>query len=233
MDDFINPVLTNQSIDTFVIRKSIFEALKNKLPFFTGNLLDIGCGKMPYKEYILKNSVVNKYEGIDIEDALVYDNNIKPDFYWDGKTLPLANKTYDVIIATEVLEHVPDIKHFLNEVNRVLKKGGVFFLTTPFLWNLHEIPHDHHRLTPFSLERHLKENNFHKIEITAAGTWHTSMAQMLGLWVKRSPLPYSVRKILTPLIKGIMKFLLKKDYPTSTFDTNLMLNSLSSIAFKK
>ena len=49
-------------------------------------MLDAGCGRMPYKKYILEKSGVTEYVGLDIENAKVYDKNIRPDFTWDGKT---------------------------------------------------------------------------------------------------------------------------------------------------
>ena len=51
-------------------------------------VLDVGCGKMPYRDFILDNSAVTKYVGIDIENALTYDQTVKPDYTWDGKSMP-------------------------------------------------------------------------------------------------------------------------------------------------
>ena len=83
------------------------------------------------------------------------------------------------------------------------------FFTVPFLWNLHEAPHDEYRYTPFSLERHLNNSGFSDIRIKATGGWHASMAQMLGLWVKRSPLSIIKKRYLSFLVKPIIKYLLK------------------------
>lgn len=230
MNHFVNPVLTKATIDTYIIRKAIFEALNTNLISFSGKLLDVGCGKMPYKNHILKNSSVLSYHGIDIKDALEYDKDIKPDFYWDGLKLPFKDNSYDCIISTEVLEHVPHTSSFLNEINRVLKSEGVFFFTTPFFWNLHEVPHDQYRFTPFSLERLLVEANFKNIKIVASGSWHESLAQMLGLWIKRSPLPKYIRRLSMPFILILIKYLLTKDRPTDDFSDNKMINSISGIA---
>jgi SAM-dependent methyltransferase len=232
MNDFVFPTLKSSNIDTYIIRRSIFDALNTNLYLFQGKLLDVGCGKMPYKNHILENTKVKTYHGIDIDQALEYDENIKPDFYWDGNKLPFADDSYDCIIATEVLEHVPNTNLFLEEVYRVLKKEGTFFFTTPFFWNLHEVPHDQYRFTPFSLERHLETNSFKEIEITSSGTWHASMAQMLGLWVKRSPISIRKKRFLSPFVKLAIKILLKNDKPISEFSKPLMLTSLSGICRK-
>ncbi len=198
-------------MDRYVHRSAIFQSLKNNLKNFSGKLLDVGCGKMPYKEYILSHSAVNKYVGLDIDSAFIYDENCTPDYIWDGKEMPFQNNFFNCVLATEVLEHCPDPEIVLKEVCRVIKPGGTFFFTVPFLWNLHEVPNDQYRYTPFSLERHLKNSGFDEIEIIATGGWHAAMAQMLGLWVKRSPIPRNKKFFLSIIIKPIMKYLLKLD----------------------
>ena len=210
-DQFVNPELTRESLDRYYIRTSIFNALKIALPKFKGSLLDIGCGKMPYKNYILKNSTVDAYVGLDIENALAYDKDIKPDYTWDGKDMPFENNSFDCAFATEVLEHCPEPEIVLKEVFRVLKPNGIFFFTVPFLWNLHEVPYDEYRYTPFSLQRHLKNAGFNEIIIKATGGWDASLAQMLGLWVRRSPMSNTKRKYMSIILKPIISYLIKRD----------------------
>ncbi|WDF62878.1 class I SAM-dependent methyltransferase [Flavobacterium sp. KACC 22763] len=231
--DFINISFKTENLDRFYVRTSVFNALKAILPKFENNLLDIGCGKMPYKEYILKNSSVDNYVGLDIEEALIYDSNIYPDFTWDGKKMPFEDDSFDCAFGTEVLEHCPNPEVVLKEVYRVLKSEGIFFFTVPFLWNLHEVPHDEYRYTPFSLKRHLENSGFNNIEIKALGGWHASMAQMLGLWLRRSPMNPIKRKVLSFLLKPIVLFLIKKDKNLKVnFIEGQMITGLYGIAKK-
>jgi SAM-dependent methyltransferase len=233
MDNFINIPFTKENLDRYYIRTSILNALNETLPKLKGNLLDIGCGKMPYKNYIIENSKTVNYVGLDIENALEYDSKIKPNFTWDGKTIPFENNTFECAIGTEVLEHCPNPEIVLKEVLRVLKPGGCFFFTVPFLWNLHEVPNDEYRYTPFSLERHLIYSGFNNIEINATGGWHASLAQMLGLWVRRSPLPKSKRKLLSLILKPIIKYLLKIDkIEQITFKEGQMITGIYGVARK-
>lgn len=211
--NFVEIKFTSKNIDIFYVRASIFQALKSNLPLFKGNLLDVGCGKMPYRDYVLENSKVEKYSGLDIETGNIYDLEVSPDYLWDGQRMPFEDSQFQTIIATEVLEHCPYPEVVLKEIYRVLKKDGVFFLTVPFLWNLHEIPNDEYRYTPYSLERHLRNSGFNKVELKPTGGWHASMAQMLGLWIKRSPLKENRRRYLARIIKPIMKYLIKIDNP--------------------
>ena len=232
-DKFLNIPFTSSNLDIYLIRTSILVYLKQSLPFFKSELLDVGCGKMPYKDYILENSEVKNYVGLDIENALEYDKGVKPDYFWDGINMPFQNESFNCAMATEVLEHCPKPEIVLKEVLRVLKPGGVFFFTVPFLWNLHEVPHDEYRYTPFALERHLKNSGFKEIEIKATGGWHASMAQMLGLWVRRSPMKENKRKWLLKMIKPVMKKLIELDKPEQVkFNDGQMITGLYGTAKK-
>jgi ubiquinone/menaquinone biosynthesis C-methylase UbiE len=233
MKGFTKIQLNYKNLDRYYVRTVIFKALNESLKLFTGNLLDIGCGKMPYKNHILKNSNVSKYLGLDIENAISYDSKIKPDITWDGKSMPFENESFDCAFGTEVLEHCPEPELVLKEVYRVLKSNGVFFFTVPFLWNLHEVPHDEYRYTPFSLERHLKNSGFVDIAIKATGGWHASMAQMLGLWVRRSPMSSTKRKLLSKILKPIIKYLIKLEKKQKvTFKEGQMITGLYGTARK-
>lgn len=233
-DNFINIPFTTENLDRYYIRASIFDSLTRSLNHFKGNVLDIGCGKKPYKDFILKNSTVEKYIGLDIENALEYDAEVKADYTWDGISMPFQNEQFETAFGTEVLEHCPKPDLILNEVYRVLKSGGVFFFTVPFLWPLHEVPHDEYRYTPFSLKRLLQEAGFEKIEIKATGGWHAAMAQMLGLWVRRAPLRRRKRNLLSIILKPVIKYLIRKDKKTLTnFHESQMITGLFGIAYKK
>lgn len=125
-DNFINIPFTSDNLDRYLMRSFIFNVVKNTLPSLKGTLLDVGCGKMPYKKYILENSEVNTYIGLDIETAMEYDTIIKPDYTWDGKEMPFKDESYDTLLATEVLEHCPTPELVLKEMYRVLKKRWIY-----------------------------------------------------------------------------------------------------------
>lgn len=232
-NDFINISLNTDTLDIYYVRRSILKAIEKSLPYLRGELLDIGCGKMPYKDLILKNSAVSNYVGLDIDTAIIYDEFIRPDLVWDGKKMPCDVDSFDCAIGTEVLEHCPYPEIVLSEVYRVLKPGGVFFFTVPFLWNLHEVPNDEYRYTPFSLRRHLHDVGFVSVEIFPTGGWHASLAQMLGLWVMRAPISVRSSRILRKVLKPIISWLIKKDKTTKIdFTEGQMITGMYGIAKK-
>jgi len=231
-DAFLNPPFTEENLDRYYTRKSILAALTTSATEFSNRFLDVGCGKMPYREHIINNSSVKDYVGLDIENALQYDADMKADFTWDGITMPFEDASFESSMATEVLEHCPEPEIVLKEIYRVLKPNGIFFFTVPFLWTLHEAPHDEYRYTPWSLERHLKNSGFSHVEIKALGGWHASLAQMLGLWVRRSHITTKKKKVFSKLLKPLIEQLIKRDIRPESFGEGTMMTGLYGIAIK-
>jgi SAM-dependent methyltransferase len=113
---------------------SIKEALDKKLKATPDTLiLEIGCG-LGYLTFSL-NKAGYRCTGLDIsEEAIKYARSNYGSFYEcsDIEKFAATNPSkFDIIILTEVLEHVKDIKSFLAETRVLLKKGGKIILTTP------------------------------------------------------------------------------------------------------
>ena len=232
-NDFLKPQLTPSKLDLYIVRKSILSALKKTLLRFSGTLLDVGCGYQPYKTLLLEApSKVKKYIGLDLAGNIY----MKPDLEWDGKTIPLPDSSINCVLATEVFEHCPQPENVLKEISRVLKPGGVLFFTVPFLWNLHNIPNDEYRYTPFSLNRHLENSGFEQIELSALGGWDASLAQMLALWIRRrlrySSLQLMLNFILSILFLPIIWFLYIIDERPESFKEGQMITGLCGTALK-
>jgi SAM-dependent methyltransferase len=221
-------------LELYSVRTAIFDALKSNLSKFKGVILDLGCGIMPYKEYITQNSVCIKYIGVDFEKPAGAEYEmIKPDLFWDGISIPLEDSSVDTILATELLEHCahPDI--ILKEAFRVLRPGGHIIFTVPFIWNIHLVPYDEYRYTPFALKRLLANSGFINIELKALGLWDASLAQMLGIWYKNRPSRF--KKYFAFLFTCAIRYLLKKDEwfdKTKIYAEGVMLTGVSGTASK-
>lgn len=74
--------------------------------------------------------------------------------------LPLRSGSFDTVILSNVLEHVRDPAALLAECRRALRPGGRLLLTVPFLFKLHQEPHDYHRYTHHMLALLLEEAGF-------------------------------------------------------------------------
>jgi SAM-dependent methyltransferase len=233
-DNFTDIPQTWDNISVYVMRTCIWKAVQACAPKFSGHMLDVGCGQMPYRKFLLNNKYIDQYTGLDIESAIVYDENVKPDFTWDGITMPFGDNSFDTLMATEVLEHCPNPNSIILEMKRVLKPGGLLFFTVPFLWNLHEVPHDEYRYTPFALKRIFKECELEEMELFAHGGWNMSMAQMIGMWVvatKRG----TRRRRWAMLLNPVIKILMRKDAKQQpiNFTDGMMVNGIYGMARKK
>lgn len=71
--------------------------------------------------------------------------------YYDGKVIPFLDQAFDVVLCTEVLEHVANPEEMIREIYRVLKNGGTGIVTIPWSARFHYQPHDYHRYTPSML----------------------------------------------------------------------------------
>jgi SAM-dependent methyltransferase len=214
--DFLKPRCDAWHLDVYHSRNAVLRAITEHMSEFQGTVLDVGCGVKPYRRILLSPpSRATQYLGLDLAE-LRYRND--PDMLWDGHTIPLPDAAVESAISTEVLEHCPDPGRYLSEVNRVLKPGGLLLLSVPFLWPLHDVPHDEFRYTPFSLRRLFDQAGFTRIEIRALGGWDAALAQMIGLWVRRRPMPDVTRRVLQRLMVPLCRRLLARDQPPTAYD---------------
>lgn len=100
-----------------------------------------------------------------------YSMNISPDaaphVYGDAHLLPFSSSSVDCVLCCEVLEHIKDPRQGCNEIWRVLKPGGVVFISVPFLLPIHADPDDYQRFTPSGIKILL--NDFDLINIIPMG----------------------------------------------------------------
>ena len=96
-------------------------------------ILDVVCGDGEFAK-LARNRVI----GIDSNTSAV--TNCKENglsiVRGDAQALPFANETFDGVHCSHVIEHLypADAFRMLSEIGRVLKKNGVFVLSTPLLW---------------------------------------------------------------------------------------------------
>jgi SAM-dependent methyltransferase len=230
-DHFLNPCCTPDTLDNSLIRSSILCALKRYIPDMQGILLDVGCGKMPYKPLLISpQTKVTQYIGLDFDVNPIHRNT--PDITWQKGKIPLVENSVDCVLCTEVFEHCPEPEVVMREIHRVLKPGGFLFFTVPFLWPLHEVPYDHYRYTPFTLERHLTNAGFSTVQLEALGGWHASLAQMLGLWARRGVGGYWKRMLFSVLLWPVVCLLARLDKPPHEFKEGTMITGIAGVAVK-
>jgi SAM-dependent methyltransferase len=116
-------------------------------------LVDLGCGSMPYREIF--QHLVDRYIGVDLPGNLQADLH----FGQDGRA-PLEDAVVDIILSSQVLEHVPAPRAYLQEAHRLLKPGGLLFLSTHGYWMYHPDPTDFWRWTGEGLRMEIERAGF-------------------------------------------------------------------------
>jgi len=127
------------------------------------SVLDVGCGEQPFRGRIEARG--GTYLGCDISQTA----GKSVDVIGTVMRLPFADRSFDVVLCSEVLEHVEDPDGAFGEMLRVMKEGGHLIVTTPFLYPLHEEPNDFVRLTPHKLASMARENGVETVEAVRAG----------------------------------------------------------------
>lgn len=110
-------------------------------------ILDVGAGKKPYEHLHAKH----KYIATDYGGEYTVSNSVIPNFYADTAFLPVQTEIFDSVICYQVLEHVPYPSVVLEELYRILRPGGMLYLTVPQGWGLHHAPHHYFNFTRFGL----------------------------------------------------------------------------------
>ncbi len=137
-------------------------------------VLDAGSGDAPYRPLFAHCA----YMTHDWESS-PHSGARSADVVSDLADLPLPDGDLDLVVCTEVLEHVPDPARALAELARVLRPGGRVLITVPFVGELHEEPFDYYRYTPYALEHLLGGAGLTDVEVTPLTGWYSTLAHVL------------------------------------------------------
>lgn len=152
-------------VERTLIRKQLMSVAK----YVSGDVLDVGGGeKNRYKNLFTCKlfTCLDIYagEGIDIVAS--------------ADAIPLPDESKDSILSTQMLEHVKYPEKCVQEMHRVLKKGGYAVITAP-QWNeLHSEPHDYWRYTKYGFIELFERNGFKTVEFHQRGGFFSQSAQM-------------------------------------------------------
>ena len=145
--------LANNEVNTilYLIKNFFNFEIKKEL-----KVLDVGCGDKFLKDPFEKKGLL--YQGIDI-DIIDFNND----------EFPFLDNSFDLIVCLAVIEHIKNTQNFLSEINRILKKGGFFFLSTPnWSYAFKNFYDDYTHVQPYtkkSLSKILSDFNFEDIHI--------------------------------------------------------------------
>jgi SAM-dependent methyltransferase len=109
------------------------------------------------------------------------------DFECELHNIPKDDNTYDAVVLTQVLEHVPDPEAALAEICRVMKPNGKLLLSAPLNGPLHGEPWHYFQFTHYGLDQLAQKTGFKIDEIEKIGG---------AFWLIGKRLPVAFKKFL-------------------------------------
>jgi SAM-dependent methyltransferase len=170
-------------------------------------VLDAGSGKLP--EQYLRDEILAT--GATLHTC---DLNFGPgvDFEADVSAMPFDDGSYDIVLNTQVLEHVKDPGKVCKELARVLKPGGLLFLTTPQSSPLHNLPWNFFNFTNLGLGLLMDAAGLEREKVEPQGGHFALLAFELH-WtvreIRRSSLPAPLKLPLRLAAQALFGFALK------------------------
>jgi ubiquinone/menaquinone biosynthesis C-methylase UbiE len=135
-------------------------------------VLDVGAGSAPYRALFAHCDYRTQDFAQLKDDQLRHGGYAQIDVVSEANAIPVPDASFDVIICTEVLEHVPEPIAVVREFGRVVAPGGRLIMSAPLGSGIHQEPyHFYGGYTPYWYRRFLQQAGFDSIVVTAnAGT---------------------------------------------------------------
>lgn len=141
----------------------IAERVLMRLPTASRRVLDVGGGESPFAGSI--SSQMHLSVDWDLKSVSHASNQIRG----DASALPVREGSADLVLCTEVVEHVVDERALYRELRRVVADDGLLVLSAPFVHGVHESPHDYRRPTSIGLAHGLSQAGFEVLTVDAVG----------------------------------------------------------------
>lgn len=144
-------------------RRKEREALRKALAPLSGLVVDIGCADRRASGYLPDGCT---YVGIDYPRTALSLYGTRPDVFADARRLPFRDGSINGVILKDVLEHVEGPHTALRECARITRPGGMLVLWMPFMYPVHDAPHDYQRFTQHGLAAYLADAGFDVVDIS-------------------------------------------------------------------
>ena len=141
---------------------------------------DIGCGPNPFSQSL--KAKVRKHVGVDIDNGFYEKGYI--DLVGSAYDVPVEDAGADAVISSQVLEHLEDPRKAIEETARILKRGGYFLCSFPFLYPIHAAPHDYSRISEFYMKKMLMDSGLEVIEQNRIGGFWYIIGMYTGMYLQ-------------------------------------------------
>lgn len=152
---------------------------------------------------------------------------IKSKYQFHYKNIKLKNSSADYVIIPNLLHHIDDPITLFKQVKKILKPNGSIFIFEPLVRELHQIPEDYSRFTPYGLNNMLKKLNFKDGSVAVSGGPFTCILYYIDQAIQFIPL--NKRKNFLKKFNFNQNFLIQMD---KKFRKNIVRkNSSSPVSF--
>jgi len=159
-----------------VIDKFIIDVVRKEVKPGS-KILDVGAGTVRYKKYF-KNCTYLTQDFKQYKDKADHFRYGTIDYISDIINIPVEDNCFDVIICTEVFEHIPRPDLAIKEFSRILRPKGKLYITAPLGSGIHQFPyHFYGGFSKFWYLKYLNKYNFQKIIITPKKRFFALYAQ--------------------------------------------------------
>ena len=128
------------------------------------------------------------------------------------KKLSIPSKKYNNVLFFNILEHLPEYKLAFSEIYRIVKKGGFFIGSVPFIYQIHDAPNDYYRFSKQFFELNLKKYKFKQVKVKALGFGpFTASYSLLWPYLKFLPLLSQICLLLAYILDSFIQVFVKTD----------------------
>jgi SAM-dependent methyltransferase len=137
-------------------------------------VLDAGAGKSPYKS-LFQEAHYESTDFCQVEQKIYGEIT----YVCELTHIPVPDFYYDLVLLTQVLEHVPEPNLVLKEIHRILRPGGALWLSAPLYFEEHDIPFDFYRYTQYGLKHLLSTAGFTIEKLTWLEGYYGTLSHQL------------------------------------------------------
>ena len=174
-------------------RNNLYGGASLFAPFFSNHkFISVDCVSPALKKrgkYNSKNILGNK--------KIIHH---KRNYQFDYRKIKLKSNYADLIIIPNLMHHINDVNILLNQAKRILKKKGRIYIFEPMVRELHQIPEDYYRITPYGFKFLLKKRKFKNFKIKFEGGPFTAI-----IYCWDQSLQYLPKNLVTKKLKWLKK----------------------------
>lgn len=183
-------------------------------------LLDAGAGEGAYRKLFSHC----EYRSIDMAVGEAQWDYSALDYVAPLDKMPIETGAFDAVLCTQVLEHLEKPRESVAEMFRVLRPGGVLYITVPMAQGEHQVPYDFFRYTSYGLKSICSGAGFSEVKVSPLGGMPARLAYELPALLNLFPPLRTYRNFFTAalvlfplrtlaglLVRGLQHFLLWAD----------------------